>query len=116
MRKRHLLVRLLALCLPALPGFSLPAVGQNANQWTWMGGSNTVGSNCPNSFCGRPGVYGTLGTPTAANVPGSRSDAVGWSDANGNLWLFGGTGVDAAGEVNRLNDVWKFQIVSPPKP
>jgi hypothetical protein len=52
-------------------------------QWAWMSGSSTVGGN---------GVYGTLGTPAAGNTPGGRSEATGWTDNSGNLWLFSGTG------------------------
>jgi N-acetylneuraminic acid mutarotase len=64
------------------------------NEWTWMGGSSTVN---------QPGVYGTLGTPSAGNIPSARECAVGWSDSKGNLWLFGG--VPAAGD---LNDFWEY--------
>lgn len=39
----------------------------SANQWTWVGGSSTVNQS---------GVYGTLGTPAAGNIPGSREYAV----------------------------------------
>src|ERR1035438_10129986 len=31
-----------------------------------------------------------------------------WKDVNGNLWLFGGEGVDSAGTVGGLNDLWAF--------
>jgi N-acetylneuraminic acid mutarotase len=74
------------------------------NQWTWMGGSNTI----PGTGEGQPGVYGTLGTPAAGNVPGGRSTAVSWTDSSGNLWLFGGLGVDASGNYGSLNDLWAF--------
>jgi len=76
-----------------------PATGQ----WTWEGGSKTVGPN----FL-QPGVYGTPGTPAAGNIPGGRSDAASWTDRNGNFWLFGGNGADANGIDGVLNDVWKF--------
>ena len=45
----------------------------------------------PNDHGGQPGVYGTLGTPAAGNIPGGRLDAASWTDDNGNLWLFGGS-------------------------
>ena len=70
-----------------------------ANQWTWVSGANT-------SF--QTGTYGTKGTPAAANVPGSRDRAVSWIDGSGNLWLFGGHGLDSIGAVGDLNDLWKF--------
>ena len=84
------------------------------NEWTWMGGSNTL----PSSFqscagasvghCGLPGVYGTLGAPSLSNIPGGREMAVTWADSKGNFWLFGGAGADSAGSEGYLNDLWEF--------
>jgi N-acetylneuraminic acid mutarotase len=75
------------------------------NEWTWMGGSTTV----PVSVVGgNPGVDGTLGVPAAGNIPGSRMNANSWTDSNGNFWLFGGNGVDAADTQGLLNDLWEF--------
>jgi hypothetical protein len=71
--------------------------------WTWMGGSSVVGFND-----GQPGVYGSLGTPAPANVPGGREQSVTWSDGSGGVWLFGGFGFDSAGMDGQLNDLWKF--------
>jgi N-acetylneuraminic acid mutarotase len=76
----------------------------SANQWTWMGGS----SNLPNVFQGQPGVYGTLGTPSAANIPGGREYPSSWTDSNGNFWLFGGYGDDSGDNSYYLNDLWEF--------
>jgi hypothetical protein len=67
--------------------------------WTWK-----AGSDVPD----QPGVYGSPGVPAASNNPGARSDAISWSDPSGNLWLFGGLGLDAYGESNDLNDLWKY--------
>ena len=75
--------------------------------WTWMSGSS-VATNCQNGGCGMPGIYGTQGTPSPSNTPGGRYGAVGWTDATGNLWLFGGIGYDANGTTGFLNDLWKF--------
>jgi N-acetylneuraminic acid mutarotase len=75
------------------------------NEWTWMGGSSAPPGNSPAA----PGVYGTLGSPAAANIPGARSYAAGWTDASGNLWLFGGEGYPPAGvTTGPFNDLWKF--------
>lgn len=68
-------------------------------EWTWMSGSNTTAAK---------GVYGTEGTAAAANVPGAREGARSWMDANGNLWLFGGMGLDSTGAVGYLNDLWEY--------
>ena len=81
----------------------MPGTNGNAGNWTWMGGSNTIGSNG-----GQPGVYGILGTTAATNVPGARFSPVSWVDASGNLWLFGGQGYDWTGAEGYLNDLWKY--------
>ncbi len=69
------------------------------NEWTWIKGDNT-----PNNF----GVYTN---PTAsANKPGGRSQSVGWVDANGDFWLFGGYGYAASGTYSSLNDLWRYTV------
>lgn len=67
-------------------------------QWTWMSGSNIAGQS---------GTYGDLGVTDAANVPGARTDPVGWIDGN-NLWLFGGQRFVGAGIWQYHNDLWKL--------
>ena len=70
------------------------------NQWTWMGGSYTAR---------QVGVYGTMGVPTAANVPGARASSISWTDGAGNLWLFGGYGWGrTTGDYGDLNDLWRY--------
>jgi N-acetylneuraminic acid mutarotase len=64
-----------------------------------MGGSDTASAS---------GIYGSLGVAAASNVPGARFSAVSWKDSSGNLWLFGGIGVDSTGAQGPLNDLWKF--------
>ena len=86
-----------------------------SRQWAWVGGSSTVGSctqNGRNTDCGQAGVYGVLGAPAAGNSPGGRQHATGWTDANGNLWLFGGFGADSSGAWGELNDLWAYQVSS----
>lgn len=80
-----------------------------AKQWAWMGGSSAVTCVPGNQgFCGQAGVYGTLGTAAATNIPGGRSNASSWTDKGGNFWLFGGDGFDANGIFGLLNDLWEF--------
>ncbi len=67
--------------------------------WTWVSGGGTTNSQ---------GVYGTKGVGAAANVPSARRESVCWTDASGNLWLFGGHGVYAGGLSGNLNDLWKW--------
>ena len=79
-------------------------------EWAWMGGSSTL--TCGNTC--QPATYGTLGSPAPGNSPGSRHLANGWTDKNGNLWLFGGEGYGggsvsyAASLYGYLNDLWEF--------
>jgi N-acetylneuraminic acid mutarotase len=68
-------------------------------QWTWVSGANTGNAL---------GVYGTLGVESTANVPGARSEAISWTDSEGNFWLFGGMIATASGLVSQYNDLWKF--------
>jgi N-acetylneuraminic acid mutarotase len=77
----------------------------STNLWTWVAGGTTLPS--ASNTC-LPGVYGSIGTPAAANIPGGRNLAVSWADTAGNFWLFGGGGCDAAGTQGILNDLWKF--------
>ncbi len=88
------------------------------DEWAWMGGSESVvfvsrsGSSCMTTggICGQPGVYGTLNYPAAKNAPGGRDEAATWTDSSGNLWLFGGDGFDANGQIGALNDLWRYQF------
>jgi N-acetylneuraminic acid mutarotase len=77
----------------------------STNEWAWMGGSSGNGTQY-----GLPGVYGTLGTPAAGNIPGSRANASTWIDSSSRLWLFGGDGYDANGNEGVLNDLWEFNL------
>jgi len=71
-----------------------------AKTWTWQSGSMTGQES---------GIYGVLGTPNSANIPGTRFAPVSWLDSNGNLWLFGGVGADSTGAGGQLNDLWRYQ-------
>jgi hypothetical protein len=74
--------------------------------FTFVSGGNTNKAN-------QNGIYGTRGVAASTNMPGGRQQAVGWADANGNLWLFGGEGEDSAGTANGiLNDPWMYGITS----
>ncbi len=71
----------------------------DGSEWTWVSGSNSTNQKS---------VYGTMGTAAAGNAPGARYAAVGWRDPSGDLWLFGGIGLDSTGTSGPLNDLWKF--------
>lgn len=85
---------------------SLAAHAQTS-EWTWMGGSS-IFTEQSNGEPGQPGMYGTQGQPSAANVPGGRLGAVSWTDKDGNFWLFGGAGLDSTETFGFLNDLWEF--------
>lgn len=69
------------------------------NTWTWMSGSNSGSS---------AGSYGTQGVSYPSNQPPSRSGGVGWVDASGNLWAFGGV----TSFINNYykNDLWRYVL------
>src|SRR6516165_1482497 len=90
--------------------------------WTFVGPTGSdIGQN--------NGVYGTLGTAGVGNYPGGRQTAVLWADNNGNLWLFGGLGLDSVGTQNPgsigglppgsapegalLDDLWEYHTTGP---
>jgi len=75
----------------------------SSGQWTWVGGEDVVNA---------VGVYGTLGTAAASNLPGARYSASSWIDSSGNLWLFGGVGYDSTGSVGKLDDLWQYSPTS----
>jgi hypothetical protein len=72
----------------------------STKEWTWVSGDSS-GSGI--------GVYGTFGVAAPGNVPGHRANPNNWTDSSGNLWLFGGQGVDSTGASGWLNDLWEVQ-------
>lgn len=62
----------------------------------------------PDGASGQGGLYDKLGVPDPGNTPGARINASTWTDAQGNLWMYGGTGFDSAGGEGGLNDLWEF--------
>jgi len=65
------------------------------------------------------GSYGNCGQSAQFDsqfTPGSRVGSYAWTDAKGNLWLFGGEGFDCGNfdldddPVGYLNDLWEFDI------
>jgi N-acetylneuraminic acid mutarotase len=86
-----------------------PGANGTPGNWTWMGGNATNPPGGPFGGQGaHPGVYGTLGSPDPANLPGGRSAGTSWTDGSGNFWLFGGLGADSAGTTGFLNDLWRY--------
>jgi hypothetical protein len=77
------------------------------NLWTWMGGA-TVG--------GTSDAYGTLGIPSATNIPSGRNGSAAWSDGAGNLWFFGGyrypVVAGSVGDLGIVGDFWRYNIAT----
>src|ERR1035437_8323213 len=62
-------------------------------EWTWMNGDSSVNSL---------GHYGTQGVFDSLNTPPGTYDALGWTDKQGNFWVFGGTALESGA------DLWEF--------
>jgi hypothetical protein len=67
-------------------------------EWTWLSGSQNLNPS---------GNWGTQGVPSVSNIPGGRGGAIGWSDQNGHIYLFGGS---SGGYNNPFNDLWIYTI------
>jgi hypothetical protein len=81
--------------------------------WEYSGGTWTFVSG--SSLANQIGIYGTPGTASTTNAPGGRQEAVGWADAAGNLWLFGGEGEDGNNPPTAngiLDDLWEYSIAA----
>lgn len=77
-------------------------------EWTWISGSSLEADPGVSGAWQGAGAYGTRGVATPENYPGARTAASTWVDDSGNLWLFGGNGVDANGQLGSLDDLWEF--------
>jgi hypothetical protein len=74
-----------------------PDFTAKAGQWNWQ-------SSSVFPIVDQAGIY----PPNANPYPGARTNAVSWTDASGNFWLFGGFGKDGAGTLGFLNDLWVY--------
>jgi hypothetical protein len=96
-----------------VPGATFNADGSFPGNWIWQGGFSSFNQS---------GIYGTTqgtattgcatGTTTGCVLPGGRWAAASFNDASGNVWLFGGQGVDSTGTIGLLNDLWRYNIAS----
>jgi len=80
-----------------------------AGQWTWVSGSNLANQN---GTYGAQGISNVTTNAAATNVPGARWGALGWTNPDGNLFLFGGFGYGSQSvqPTGFLNDVWEYQL------
>jgi hypothetical protein len=77
------------------------------NDWAWFDGPNTANSKGTSIPPPPPSP------PTFDNSsPGGRRYPATWTDLGGNLWLFGGTGLDLQGAFSPpaipMNDMWEY--------
>ncbi len=79
-------------------------------EWAWMSGSSLAAEPGTAGAWQGTGVYGTKGEANPANAPGARNWASTWTDNSGNLWLFGGYGIDSKGTPGSLNDLWRYSV------
>jgi hypothetical protein len=92
-------------------GQSPAVLGYLNDLWKYTGGKWVFVSGGTTNTANQNSVYGQQGVAASINMPGGRQEAVGWADANGNLWLFGGEGLDDVGTPNGiLNDLWVYNI------
>jgi N-acetylneuraminic acid mutarotase len=76
---------------------------QSLEEWAWIAGSRTFSYPWVHTS-----VFGTKGKPGPDNTPGSRWSSASWTDASGNLWMFGGAGYDAEKNQGYLNELWMY--------
>ncbi len=90
---------------------SQSTLGYLNDLWEYTGGAWVFVSGGTTNLANQNGNYGSQNTAATTNMPGGRQEAVGWADASGNLWLFGGEGLDSVGTSNGiLNDLWVYNI------
>lgn len=64
------------------------------------------------TFGNTPGSYGAVGVPAASNNPYGRSECASWKDAEGNLWIFGGTRTIYNTSPHLMNDLLKYDLIT----
>ncbi|NLD62161.1 hypothetical protein GX645_06880 [Candidatus Sumerlaeota bacterium] len=88
--------------LSLVPSVAVAAEDAAVDQlWQWEGGFDTLYT---------PGVYGKIGVPDPNNFPGVRDGALCWDTNDGKMWMMGGFGYDANGDLGYLCDVWSYNI------
>lgn len=71
----------------------------STDKWTWVKGSQSPGAT---SSTGAQGVESQM------NSPGSRAASAAWAHPSGDVYLFGGYGLDSRGIQGCLSDLWKY--------
>jgi N-acetylneuraminic acid mutarotase len=87
-------------------------------QWAWMTGlyfegyPASVDNYGAATYWASTSSWGDVEWPTVGATPGGRANATNWIDNDGNLWLFGGTGIDGTKQYGFLNELWEFDIAN----
>lgn len=83
----------------------------NEDLWSYHVGSRKV--------CNTAAKYGELGSASILNLPGCRRRASAWTDVEGNLWMFGGDGIDNSqaslsvfSHSKLLSDIWFYDVTT----
>ena len=81
--------------------FSFNLLYSQSGQWTWM-----KGDSVPES----PGSYAYHGYQSSSNNPRARQRTLGFTDASGDFWIFGGGLFDPSTPLfyEYMGDLWKF--------
>lgn len=74
-----------------------------ANRWTWLHGSKLLNP---------PAHHGVLVDPNPSSIPGGMTEGLTWTDAQGDLWLYGGTGSAADPDIGELSALWRYRIAT----
>lgn len=94
---------------PGLPTSHFWSYSPGTLQWTKLSGTEDS-TKCA-------GRYGKMGIASKKNYPGCREGAASWVDKHGNLWMFGGSGMDNFSTASLpmpglLSDFWMYNASS----
>ncbi|XP_053398488.1 uncharacterized protein LOC123543598 [Mercenaria mercenaria] len=71
----------------------------------------------PQKVCNTATQFGDLGSASTRSNPGCRRRASSWTDTHGNLWMFGGDGIDNSqaslsvfAHSKLLSDIWFYNL------
>jgi hypothetical protein len=80
------------------PGNDVWKYSPGTGLWTcWTSGTG---------LADQAGSYGTEGVASSSSFPGGRAVTLSWSDASGNLWIYGGEGTESS--TKGFGDLWEF--------
>jgi len=87
------------------------------NDWTWTDGTKSAAFDTKPQYGSFPTAKPSTIPDPFTNTPGHRQGGAGWTDKNGNLWLFGGLGFELSGnpgpalDAAPMNDMWVCEMI-----